>query len=388
MAVVGTTEEDVSVKVSFGNELRRVSCSGSSSFAALRDLVVQLYRLPSPSVNIRYQDDEGDLITISTDGEVREALQQAKIGLRNLRLFVEARANDVQPTGRYVEQPVVPALASLALVDSAPTAPSPAPPVPVGPLPVPVPVYVPVPASAPVPVLAPTAAATAPPQFTPSPDQGRHGRRGKKGHHENHHHGRHGRHSSPAEHSDLAPSKNEVRDAFKQRKQAMRDTFRAMKENASTPEEKLAAKDYKAKMKAECKAVRKESKSDRKRVKYLKAKHVADVTIPDGSLLPADTLVTKTWKMKNTGTAAWPVGSQLIVAGRRDANLHGPEKGAMEAGPVLPEQLVDVSVTFITPSEPGRYVCYYRMVTADGDKFGKKVWVSFVIAAPTGDVMQ
>jgi hypothetical protein len=185
MAVVGTTEEDVSVKVSFGNELRRVSCSGSSSFAALRDLVVQLYRLPSPSVNIRYQDDEGDLITISTDGEVREALQQAKIGLRNLRLFVEARANDVQPTGRYVEQPVVPALASLALVDSAPTAPSPAPPVPVGPLPVPVPVYVPVPASAPVPVLAPTAAATAPPQFTPSPDQGRHGRRGKKGHHEN-----------------------------------------------------------------------------------------------------------------------------------------------------------------------------------------------------------
>jgi next-to-BRCA1 protein 1 len=165
----------------------------------------------------------------------------------------------------------------------------------------------------------------------------------------------------------------------------MRETLRAMKQSASTPEAKQAVKEFKEKMKAECKREKKEFKGDRKRAERLQAKHVADVTIPDDSELPADTQVTKTWKMKNTGTIAWPLGSQLLFVGRRDGDkVHGPEKAVVAEGPVMPSQEVNVSVTFVTPSEPGRYVCYYRMATPDGDKFGKKVQASFVIAAPGG----
>jgi len=106
------------------------------------------------------------------------------------------------------------------------------------------------------------------------------------------------------------------------------------------------------------------------------AKHVADVTIPDNSELPVDTPVTKTWRLRNTGAIPWPADSQLIFISHRGDNLNGPER--VPVGSVEPGQEVDVSVTFITPSEPGRYVGYYRMASAES-KFGQRVWVAFIV---------
>lgn len=74
---------------------------------------------------------------------------------------------------------------------------------------------------------------------------------------------------------------------------------------------------------------------------------------------------------------AWPADSQLIFISRRGDNLNGPEK--VHVGEVKAEEEVDVSVTFITPSEAGRYIGYYRMATSDGSKFGQRLWVSFFV---------
>jgi hypothetical protein len=174
-------------------------------------------------------------------------------------------------------------------------------------------------------------------------------------------------------------SKDQVRKACQEHKHAMKETLRAMKASA---EDKQTIKEFKEKMRMECKEAWKDYKHYQKNYDRLSAKHVADVTIPDNSELPADTPVTKTWKLKNNGNAAWPAGSQLLFISQRGDNLNGPEKVDVE-GPVLPQQEVNVSVTFITPSERGRYVGYYRMATPNGDKFGKKVWVSFVVPVPS-----
>jgi len=194
----------------------------------------------------------------------------------------------------------------------------------------------------------------------------------------------------------------------------MKEQIRMMKANAVTEEDRQAIKELKEHMKAAKQALKeewraekfqwkeykkcdkkdkkdkKEWKCDRKDKKCDKtdrfvAKHVADLTIPDNSELSADSPVTKTWRLRNAGFIAWPADSQLIFISRRGDNLNGPER--VFVGAVEPQQEVDVSVTFITPPEPGRYIGYYRMATGDGAKFGQRVWVSFIIpaTAPRGE---
>lgn len=191
-----------------------------------------------------------------------------------------------------------------------------------------------------------------------------------------------------------------------------------MKENAQTEDDREAIRDFKEHMRTECKAMWQDFKKDKKACKAewkegkkgekaqwkeekkrdkegkkcgkkcdkegeksdrLIARHVTDVTIPDNSELPADTPVTKTWRLRNAGLLAWPADSQLIFISRRGDNLNGPER--VFVGAVEPNQEVEVSVTFITPPEPGRYIGYYRMATGDGVKFGQRVWVSFIITS-------
>jgi len=169
-----------------------------------------------------------------------------------------------------------------------------------------------------------------------------------------------------------------IRCAFMLRKKEMKETIRAMKRNAPTPEDLQAVYELKQKMREDYKCMWKGSHRCHKNSGPLVAKHVADITVPDNSVLPPDTPVTKTWRLRNAGTAEWPAESQLIFVSRRGDNLNGPERVQVQ-GPILPEQEVDVSVTFITPSAPGRYTGYYRMTTSDGMKFGQRVWVSFIV---------
>lgn len=181
----------------------------------------------------------------------------------------------------------------------------------------------------------------------------------------------------------------------------MKEHIKYLKQNAVTEEDRQAVKAVKQQMHEDCKAMWKDLKAEKKAEKYRKcdkkdkkckkdkcgkkdkerfmARHVADVSIPDNSELPADTPVTKTWRLRNDGLTAWPADSQLIFISKRGDDLNGPER--VPVGTLEPQQEVEVSVTFVTPSEPGRYIGYYRMATAEGAKFGQRVWVSFIIPA-------
>jgi len=172
----------------------------------------------------------------------------------------------------------------------------------------------------------------------------------------------------------------------------MKESWKAMKRETVTVEDKEALKELKEKMKNEMRQAKSELladvKYDQDTLKALKhsekenrprlvARHVEDVTIPDGTELPPSTPFIKTWKIRNEGPA-WPTGSQLLFVSRKGDNLNGPERVVIK-GDVLHGQEVEVSVPLITPSEPGRYIGYYRMVTPEGVKFGQRVWVSFVV---------
>jgi hypothetical protein len=97
------------------------------------------------------------------------------------------------------------------------------------------------------------------------------------------------------------------------------------------------------------------------------AAFVTDVNIPDGSILPAGTQFSKTWRLKNTGTCTWtPEYSIVLESG--DA-MSGPASQKINAS-VVPGQTIDVSVPLKAPGQPGSYRGYWKMRNAAGVVFG------------------
>jgi len=107
-----------------------------------------------------------------------------------------------------------------------------------------------------------------------------------------------------------------------------------------------------------------------KKIKVM-ADFVKDVTLPDRTYYPTDTVLTKTWKMKNNGEHEWGDNVELVF-------FKGNESLTLEKRyPVVsakPGQEVEVSAVIKTPDKPGRYCSYYRL-QRNGEYFGPRVWV-------------
>ncbi len=94
---------------------------------------------------------------------------------------------------------------------------------------------------------------------------------------------------------------------------------------------------------------------------------VADVTIPDGTLVvPGQTFV-KTWRLRNNGTCLWNTDYTLSFAG--GARLGGPAALPLPTA-VAPGGMVDLSVTLTAPTGNGSYEGHWQLYNADGAPFG------------------
>ncbi len=113
------------------------------------------------------------------------------------------------------------------------------------------------------------------------------------------------------------------------------------------------------------------------------ARFVADVTVPDGTVLAPGASFTKTWRLKNVGTCTWQNYSLVFDHGEA---MGGPASVPIPAT-VAPGQQVDVSVTLTAPTKPGTYKGYWRLRDDKGVVFGLTTgvpfWVEVRVAAPT-----
>lgn len=82
----------VSVKVEFYGELRRFSTLGASFSSLVQELIAVLDIERGSELLVTYRDDEGDLITMSTDLELKSALVNGGV----LRLFVAYKEPQVE----------------------------------------------------------------------------------------------------------------------------------------------------------------------------------------------------------------------------------------------------------------------------------------------------
>jgi len=88
------------------------------------------------------------------------------------------------------------------------------------------------------------------------------------------------------------------------------------------------------------------------------AQFVADVTIPDGTIMAPNQAFTKKWRLKNTGSCTWTGFNMTFDSG--DA-MGGP--ASKPIGTVNPGQEVDLEVNLTAPGTAGNYRGYWRIVT-------------------------
>lgn len=106
--------------------------------------------------------------------------------------------------------------------------------------------------------------------------------------------------------------------------------------------------------------------------------YVADVTIPDGTIVIPGQAFTKIWRVRNSGNTAWSTGYQLVY-------VSGERFGASTATPlkaeVAPGQQVDLDLALKAPQRSGTYTGIFMLRSADGKLFGTKLTV--VVKVPT-----
>eukprot|EP00029_Vermamoeba_vermiformis_P005653 TRINITY_DN2021_c0_g1_i1.p2 TRINITY_DN2021_c0_g1~~TRINITY_DN2021_c0_g1_i1.p2 ORF type:complete len:368 (+),score=159.44 TRINITY_DN2021_c0_g1_i1:2385-3488(+) len=78
------------VKVTLGNEIKRIAFDGTASFEELRKLVKTLFPALADGYVLKYKDEDGDIISIFSDLELKEAFRQIEHqpAPQVLRLFV------------------------------------------------------------------------------------------------------------------------------------------------------------------------------------------------------------------------------------------------------------------------------------------------------------
>jgi hypothetical protein len=103
--------------------------------------------------------------------------------------------------------------------------------------------------------------------------------------------------------------------------------------------------------------------------------YVADVTIPDGTVLSPGEDFVKTWRVQNTGTCAWDEGYKLVfIAGDRSLDPASFEiTGADDF--VAAGATDDLSINLTAPEAEGSYTATWQMQTDTGAYFGTPLTV-------------
>ena len=107
---------------------------------------------------------------------------------------------------------------------------------------------------------------------------------------------------------------------------------------------------------------------------------LADVTIPDGTVLPAGTQCNKVWLIRNDGTAPWE-GVTIVSSGGDELTSGGSSFPVAQAGP---GEELEVGISLKVPPVAGRHVSYFRL-SSGGKFFGQRLWVDFRVLEDEDD---
>jgi len=102
---------------------------------------------------------------------------------------------------------------------------------------------------------------------------------------------------------------------------------------------------------------------------------VADVTNPDGTEIAPGAQLTKTWRLKNIGTCAWPDGTKLAYVSGDP--LGGP--ASVDVASIGSGTMTDVGVDLVAPTKPGTYQSNWHLQSSSAAQFGPEIHVQIVV---------
>ena len=103
---------------------------------------------------------------------------------------------------------------------------------------------------------------------------------------------------------------------------------------------------------------------------------VEDVNVPDMTVMAPGQDFLKTWRVRNIGACPWGTGYGLVYGGY--ATIMSGQAVPMSVV-VNPGELVEVSVRFRAPTQPGEYLSAWRMANPSGVPFGKPIFVKVIV---------
>ena len=102
------------VKITDGKDIRRFTASTDISYDKIHKHAADGFNLGSKSFKLKYKDDEGDQITMSTDSEIQEAVSLTlKLEPPVLRLTLVPNSRAPSPARGAAEQDTPPELAAV-----------------------------------------------------------------------------------------------------------------------------------------------------------------------------------------------------------------------------------------------------------------------------------
>ncbi|BGP46809.1 hypothetical protein JCM10450v2_002657 [Rhodotorula kratochvilovae] len=110
---------------------------------------------------------------------------------------------------------------------------------------------------------------------------------------------------------------------------------------------------------------------------------VSDITLLDGSVIPAGSEFHKVWAVRNNGTAAWPAGTRLVHVSGFSSRLAGAlnRPKSFDVSAVAPGEVAEVQCECKAPEEAGRFMDFWRLAAPDGTRFGDRLWVDVTVEA-------
>ncbi|KAK8069144.1 hypothetical protein PG994_005760 [Apiospora phragmitis] len=114
-------------------------------------------------------------------------------------------------------------------------------------------------------------------------------------------------------------------------------------------------------------------------------------TVEDGTVMAPKTTFEQTWVLKNEGQTAWPAGCSVKFVGgdymgavdpTHPAGIHelvSASESTVCYNQLQPGQEFPFTVLMRTPDRDGQAISYWRLTTADGVKFGHKLWCDVLV---------
>ena len=103
-----------------------------------------------------------------------------------------------------------------------------------------------------------------------------------------------------------------------------------------------------------------------------------------GAFVAPGARFTKTWRLVNNGSGAWPAGTTLaFVAGDGEILSGG---SSIPVYPLAPGAATQVSLPLVAPAQPGSYKAFFRLLAPPTPgigpvvHFGDRVWVDVHVA--------